>query len=98
VFVDWAHACKGAPWFDLACWAPSLAMQGGPAAEVLVARHRATARADRDRLTAVVAAIAGYFTFTERLPAPPGLPTIRAFQAAQGVVARAWVRQRTGWR
>ena len=28
---------------------------------------------------------------------PPGLPTVRAFQAAQGVIALEWLRQRLGW-
>ncbi|MCB0099020.1 MAG: hypothetical protein KDE46_24975, partial [Caldilineaceae bacterium] len=28
---------------------------------------------------------------------PPGLPTRRAFQAAQGEVAWVWLAQRTGW-
>ncbi len=30
VFVDWPHACTGAPWFDVVAFAPSVAMQGGP--------------------------------------------------------------------
>ena len=29
-------------------------------------------------------------------PSPPGLPTLRAFQDAQGSVAREWIAQRTG--
>jgi hypothetical protein len=43
-------------------------------------------------------AVAGYFTRQALLPDPPGLPTVRAFQAAQGSQARAWLRRRTGWR
>jgi hypothetical protein len=31
------------------------------------------------------------------LPPSPGLPTLRAFQAAQAEVARAWLAERTGW-
>lgn len=31
-------------------------------------------------------------------PAPPGLPTLRAFQAAQGEAARSWLVRRTGWK
>jgi len=37
------------------------------------------------------------FTRQALLPPPPGLPTVRAFQAAQGQVARAWLAARTGW-
>jgi hypothetical protein len=30
------------------------------------------------------------------LPDPPGLPTLRAFQTAQGTHALRWLRQRLG--
>lgn len=96
--VDWPHARVGAAWVDLACLAPSVTMQGGPTPEALLARHPATRAADGDAITAVVAAIAGYFTREALEPAPPGLPTLRAFQAAQGVVARRWLAERTGKR
>jgi hypothetical protein len=98
VFVDWAHACTGAPWFDVVTFAPSVAMQGGPGPEWVLERARSAAGADPDAVTAVVAAVAGYFTRQALLPDPPGLPTVRAFQAAQGSQARAWLRRRTGWR
>ncbi len=98
VFVDWPHACLGVPWFDVVAFAPSVAMQGGPDPE-WVLRHAGSADgADPDAVTAVVAAVAGYFTRQALLPDPPGLPTVRAFQAAQGEPARAWLRRRTGWR
>jgi hypothetical protein len=42
-----------------------------------------------------LASLAGYFTRHSLLPPPPGLPTLRAFQAAQGTVARRWLAQRT---
>src|SRR6266851_3212279 len=95
VFVDWPHACTGAPWFDVLAFAPSVAMQGGPDPEWILGRARSAHGADPDAVTAVVA---GYFTRQSLLPSPPGLPTVRAFQAAQGEHARAWLRRRTGWR
>jgi len=30
-------------------------------------------------------------------PLSPGIPTVRAFQAAQGRVAISWLRERLGW-
>jgi hypothetical protein len=48
-------------------------------------------------VTAVAAAVAGYFTRQALLPAPAGIPTVRRFQADQGRHARAWLRERTGW-
>jgi aminoglycoside phosphotransferase (APT) family kinase protein len=96
--VDWPHARLGQPWVDLVFFAPSVAMQGGPSPEELLARHPAARAADPDAVTAVVAAIAGYFTWQGTRPPPPGLPTLRGFQAAQGDVARRWLAERTGWR
>lgn len=96
--VDWPHARIGASWVDAVFFAPSVAMQGGPPPEELVARHPHGRQADPDALTAVVAAVAGFFTGEGLQPAPPGLPTLRPFQASQGEVARDWLARRTGWR
>ena len=71
-------------------------MQGGPPPEEVIARHPPCRSADPQAVTAAVAAIAGYFTRQSLQPPPPGLPTVRAFQAAQGVVARDWLALRTG--
>jgi thiamine kinase-like enzyme len=96
--VDWPHACVGAAWVDLICFAPSVEMQGGPAPEVLLDRYLAGQPVDPDAITAAVAALAGLFTHRALQPPPPGLPTVRAFQAAQGEVARRWLARRTGWK
>jgi hypothetical protein len=42
----------------------------------------------------VRAAVAGFFTVCALEPPPPGLPTLRPFQAAQAEVARAWLAER----
>jgi aminoglycoside phosphotransferase (APT) family kinase protein len=94
--VDWPHARVGAAWIDLVFFAPSVAMQGGPSPEALLARHPATRAAPPDALTAGVAVVAGFFTHQALQPTPPGLPTLRAFQDAQGRVARRWLAERTG--
>ncbi len=93
--VDWPHACVGAAWLDVVAFAPSVHMQGGPDPETLLQRHPAISTADPDAVTAAIAAIAGFFTHRALQPPPPGLPTLRAFQAAQGEVARQWLAQRT---
>jgi Ser/Thr protein kinase RdoA (MazF antagonist) len=95
--VDWPHARVGAAWLDLVCFAPSVAMQGGPPPEALLDRYLAGRGADAAAITAAVAAVAGFFTSHALQPSPPGLPTLRAFQAAQGAAARRWLAQRTGW-
>jgi aminoglycoside phosphotransferase (APT) family kinase protein len=95
--VDWPLACVGAAWVDVVFFAPSVTMQGGPPPEVVIARHPACRAADPASITTAVAAVAGFFTHRALEPPPPGLPTVRAFQAAQGVVARQWLAERTGW-
>jgi hypothetical protein len=91
VVVDWPHACRGAGFVDLVLFAPSVAMQGGPEPAELLARSRAGRAASREALAPVVCALAGYFTRSSLAPPPPGLPTLRRFQAAQGEVTRRWL-------
>jgi hypothetical protein len=54
--------------------------------------HRTRNRGDG--ATAVLASAAGYFLSRGMMPHPPGLPTLRAFQAAQAVPALVWLRER----
>ncbi len=98
VFVDWPWACLAAPWFDLVAMLPSVAMQGGPQPEEILAAHPVVRGVDPAAVTAVAAALTGMFLWLARQPEEPGLPTLRAFQRGQGEVALAWLRRRTGWR
>jgi hypothetical protein len=72
-------------------------MQGGPPPNEVMARSPAARTADAEAITAAIATVAGYFTRQALQPPPPGLPTVRAFQAGQGIVAREWLAARTGW-
>ena len=92
VFVDWTSTCTGASWFEVLAMLPSIELEGGGTPEAVVARAGLD-DLDVDRAVPVVSAIAGYFAHNGRLPAPPGLPTLRAFQRAQGGVAIAWLRR-----
>jgi len=96
--VDWPHARIGQPWLDLVWFAPSVGMQGGPEPAELLADFAPADAADPDALDAAIAAVAAFFTIHALRPPPPGLPTLRPFQAAQGEVARRWLADRTGWR
>jgi hypothetical protein len=90
-FVDWTSTCTGAPWFEVVAMLPSVELEGGGEPEAVLARIGL--EIPRDSLLPLVVALAGYFVERGRLPDPPGLPTVRAFQRAQGEVALAWLRR-----
>ncbi|MFJ5262892.1 phosphotransferase [Streptomyces sp. NPDC088387] len=96
VFVDWPHAVRAAPWFDLLVMLPCVGAQGGPDPEEVFTEHVLGRDADPDAVTAGLAALAGYFLRNSLRPAPPGLPTLRPFQRAQADAALAWLRRRLG--
>jgi aminoglycoside phosphotransferase (APT) family kinase protein len=97
VVVDWPGASAGAPWVDLLGLLPSLELDGGPSAQEVFEQHPIGKAADPEAASTFLAAVAGYFTRVALLPPPPGLPTVREFQAAQGLVARRWLAQRQRW-
>ncbi|GGS46593.1 hypothetical protein GCM10010156_01600 [Planobispora rosea] len=94
MIVDWPWAFTGPAWFDLLQMLPSVRMQGGPPPEEVFTAHPLGRAADPAAVTTVLAAITGYFVRQSRQPSPPGLPTLRAFQAAQGRTALEWLRTR----
>jgi hypothetical protein len=94
--VDWPWACVAAPWFDLVQMLPSVRMQGGPPPEEIFAAHPLGRAADEGAVTAVLVALTGFLVYHSLQPPPPGLPTLREFQRAQGVEALDWVKDRTG--
>lgn len=94
--LDWPWARIGAAWVDLVAMAPSVAMQGGPPCEEFLSRLD-LGGVSPEAIDAVVCSLAGYFVVRALDPPPPGIPTVRAFQAAQGREAVAWLRERLGW-
>lgn len=96
VLVDWPHACVGAAWIDLVAFLPSVAMQGGPKPWEVFEAHPLGRDAPAEQVVPVVAALAGFFVERSLQPPPPGLPTLREFQRAQGIEALAWLRRSLG--
>lgn len=92
--VDWPWARTGAAFVDWLAMAPSVAMQGGPPPESFFDRFDVS-HISPGAIDAVLCSLAGYFVVGALAPPPPGLPTVRAFQAAQGVEALRWLRRRT---
>jgi hypothetical protein len=95
-FVDWPWARIGAPFVEWVALAPSVCMQGGPTPEELLQIVQLSGVTD-DAINAVIASLTGYFLGHSRRPPPPGIPTVRAFQAAQGDIALRWLRERMAW-
>jgi hypothetical protein len=77
VLLDWNHARIGNAAFDLAFWAPSLVLEGGPAPESFGVDEFA-------------AFVAGFFAEHAGQPPPAGAPRVRGFQRAQLEVALPW--------
>jgi hypothetical protein len=84
-------------WIDLVFLTPSIAMQMGPPPEEVVDEHPLAGSAPPEAVDMVIAALTGSFAVRALLPAPPGLPTLREFQRAEGVHALEWLRRRTCW-
>ncbi|MGH3009637.1 MAG: aminoglycoside phosphotransferase family protein [Gaiellaceae bacterium] len=80
VLVDWNWLSLGAPEFDVAGWACSLSLEGGPSPWDLLPSSPEFA-----------AFLAGVFAATAGLPPPETAPNVRAFQVAQLAVALDWV-------
>lgn len=81
LLVDWNQAAVGNPLADAVFFAPSLAMEGGPPPEQLVAPGAAPE---------LVALIAGFFACRAGLPAPDWGPHLRPLQRGQLEVALPW--------
>lgn len=94
VVVDWPWASRGAPWVDSLTLVLNAAVFGDHDPEKLVAGTPILAAVDRDALTAVVAGLAGYFSWQGRQAARPEMPTIRGFQLAQADTCLRWLRTR----
>src|SRR5215204_1997175 len=75
------------PDLDLAGWAASLHLEGGPPPHELLPGAGGLA-----------AVLAGFFASRAGLPPPPTAPGVRAFQLAQGRVAIPWALRELGLR
>ncbi|MGQ7295669.1 phosphotransferase family protein [Quadrisphaera sp. KR29] len=92
VVVDWPHALLGSPVFDVVALLLNARLSHSEVdVDALLAQPLT---GSGDDATAVLAGMAAYFVDAGRQPPVPGLPALRHFQAAQGVTALAWLRER----
>ncbi|MET7397431.1 phosphotransferase [Dactylosporangium sp. NPDC005572] len=91
--VDWPFGSAGPPWFDTLSLILNVRLYGGTLSDSVLDPFGP----DPDAVTGCVAGLAAFFTDQARLPAPPGLPTLRRFQHDQSVVMLDWLRERLRW-
>jgi aminoglycoside phosphotransferase (APT) family kinase protein len=92
--IDWPWACRGPRWLDTLLLLVNVNFHGGHDADTLLPYLPGAVNLDPQVITGVLAGLAGFFLDASRRPAPPGLPTIRAFQADQGRATLGWLRRR----
>lgn len=85
VLVDWNNARIGNARLDLAGFAPSLRLEGGPLPEELVPDEAAFA-----------AQVSGYFAAYAGLPPVPNAPRVRYIQLRQLRIALPWAARELG--
>jgi hypothetical protein len=93
---DLPNLTVSAPEYDLAELAQSIAVEGGPAPEQVVAWYAERLPVREPALDAAVASLAGFFARRFWEPEIPGLPRLRRFQRDQFRVCLAWAARRLG--
>jgi hypothetical protein len=91
---DWPYACVGPLELDLAAFAQSIACEGGPKPDAIVAVYARHLSVNEHVMDAAAASMAGYFAgraWREELPA---LPRVRAIQRRQLRTSLAWAADR----
>ncbi|MGN6332041.1 MAG: phosphotransferase family protein [Motilibacteraceae bacterium] len=93
VLLDWAWACRGAPWLDAAMLGLELAIQGADADQFFATNPLLIAQ-PREHVRALLVCAAGFWALRGTYPDPPGLPSIRAVQRSWAAKSLAWLRER----
>ncbi|WP_269938712.1 phosphotransferase [Arthrobacter sp. HY1533] len=95
ILLDWPWATVGSSWFDalgVLINAKTLAPESD--IEHWIETHPAFRGATPEAINGVLAGFIGYFLDMSRMPAPAGIPTLRAFQRKQGDAVLGWLAQR----
>lgn len=92
--VAWPHVGLGPAEYDLAAFAQSVAAEGGPPHQQVVAWYAEAGPVRPEALDAAVAALAAYFAGQAWRAPIPGLPRLRPFQRRQLRVTLAWAARR----
>jgi aminoglycoside phosphotransferase (APT) family kinase protein len=90
--VDWPSAVVGARWVDAVTYLLDVRHLGGSAQEGL--RHPVLQGVPADGIDVLLAVLGAYFLDSARLPEPPALVGLRAYQRAQGLTVLDWLQER----
>lgn len=93
---DWNWASAGPPEFDAVALAESVAAEGGPDPEAVIARYEVVLSLRPEAVAATVAGFAAYFSAVAWRPPPPGLPRVRAVQRRQLKACLPWAARLLG--
>ncbi|GIF00330.1 aminoglycoside phosphotransferase family protein [Paractinoplanes rishiriensis] len=85
--VDWPWACIGPDWLDRLLLGLDIIVSGSDPSTALDG-------IDPQVVTDVTAGLLGMFESIWRLPPPPGIPTVRAFQQHWAEALSGWLRHR----
>ncbi|MEO6531771.1 MAG: hypothetical protein ABI563_07755 [Specibacter sp.] len=95
ILVDWPWACIGAGWVDALSVLVNVRVFDATAdVDSLLESHPVFASATENSINGPLSGRAACFVHAARQPAPPGLPTLRAFQQEQGEAVIDWLHQR----
>jgi aminoglycoside phosphotransferase (APT) family kinase protein len=91
--LDWPWAARGAGWEDALLYLLDLRVEDSTADVAPLLDHPAFGRSRTDDHVALLAAVAGSWFEKCRLPAPPGMTTLRDFQRREAIAAVEWIAQ-----
>lgn len=95
--IDWPWAGVGARWVDALMYLLDVRMRAEPVdVEGLLRTHEVFDGADPEHIDAVLAGVTGGWFDKARQPAPPNMPTLRAFQRREALTGLDWLRERWG--
>jgi aminoglycoside phosphotransferase (APT) family kinase protein len=99
-FVDWAHAQNAAPWVDATLLMADVVASGADLADggeidvvETLRQHPALAAGSFEQSWRLILAAAGALHGFSTQPSPPGLPTLRAWQAATSDTWLHWCQR-----
>ncbi|RPF22341.1 hypothetical protein [Myceligenerans xiligouense] len=97
VAVAWSHAARGAPFVDTVLLLAHIRAEGGPAPEVVLARHPLPAGTDPDAVTCLVTALTGKLIEQALQPGRGAPGQRRSVLQAHASVCVEWLRRRLGF-